>query len=377
MTRLHPTPSKAPAQVTSVAPPPAAAARSAGLLASARTALWILALLAVVAALYTARDILIPVAAAVVLSFVVAPAMRLLGRLRLPAPVSAAVVVATLLACISAAAYNLATPIGEWVVRLPEMAGPIREKLEVLRHPVAQVERASQEVERATSVSSGESTTHVVAVREPGLLQHVVGGVRGFVTKTGIALVILYFLLATGDLFKLKIVRVLPRLADKKRAVTILHEIEHQVSRFLSTVVALNLAVGVVIGLAMWAMGMPNPAVWGVMAAALNFMPVFGLIIGLSVVGAVALITFDTLWQSLSVPAVYLGLKIIEGNFVSPAVLGRSLTLNPLVIILSVMLLGWLWGPAGALLAVPILAVVKTVCDHIERLSALGELLGG
>jgi predicted PurR-regulated permease PerM len=356
-------------------PMPPAAPRLAWPRAS-RAALAILAGLAVIAALHVAAEILIPVAAAVVLQFMVAPALRQLCRWRLPAPLAAAIIVVGMAGLLILGIYHLTSPAAQWLDRVPQVSALIQEKLRVVREPVEQVARASEQVERATTVTA-ESANVQVTLRRPGLLEQLAGGVRRLLFGIGVTLVVLYFLLATGDLFKLKLVRVIERLEDKKRALATMSDIEHQVSRFLSTQTLINIGLGTAVALVLWAMGIPNPGLWGLLVAIANFIPFFGFIIVSGVLLTVAMLSFDSFWWALAAPGAYAAIKITESNFISPSILGRSLTLNPLVIILSLLFWGWLWGPVGALLAVPILVIAKTVCEHVESLHTLSEFISG
>jgi predicted PurR-regulated permease PerM len=341
---------------------------------AARASLAVLATLAIIAALHIAAEIVIPVVAAIVLQFMVAPAMRQLCRWRVPPPLSAAIIVIGLATMLILGIYHLTSPAAEWLDRLPEVSSRIQEKLRVVREPVEQVAKASQQVEQATTIT-GETTNVQVTLRQPGLLQQLAGGVRSVLFGISVTLVVLYFLLATGDLFRRKLVRVIQRFEDKKRALATLLDIEHQVSVYLSTQTLINLGLGTIVGFVLWWLGVPNPGLWGLMVALANFIPFFGFIIAVSVLMMVSMLSFDSFWTALVPPGAYAALKITEGNFISPNILGRSLTLNPLVIILSLLFWGWLWGPVGALLAVPILVIAKTVCEHVERLHKVADFL--
>ena len=354
---------------------PAAPSRPAWPKAS-RASLAILATLGIVATLHLASDILIPVVGAIVVQFMVAPAMRQLCRWHVPRPLSAALIVLGIAPMLIHGIYHLTSPASQWIDRLPQVSSRIQEKLRVVREPVQQVAKASEQVERATTIT-GEPTNLQVTLRRPGLLEQLAGGVRSALFGISVTLVVLYFLLATGDLFRLKLVRMIQRLEDKKRALLTLADIEHQVSIYLSTQTLINLGLGTAVGAVLWSLGVPNPLLWGLMVAIANFVPFFGFIIAAGVLMTVSLLSFESFWWALAAPGAYAALKVTEGNFVSPNILGRSLTLNPLVIILSLLFWGWLWGPVGALLAVPILVIAKTVCEHVERLHKVADFISG
>lgn len=324
--------------------------------------------------LYFARDVFVPIFAAFAAYLLLFPVQRGLRRLRLPDAAAAAVIVLVLIAAVLAAFYLLAQPVGEWVVRMPQVLRDAQYKIEAIKQPVEEVREASKEVEKLTEVEGG---TPEVVLKDGSLIEEVFGNVTQIGAQLLLVVVLLYFLLATGDIFREKMVRVMPTWHDKRRAVQITHDIQKEVSQYLITITLINVGLGVCEGAAMYLAGMPSPMVWGLMATILNFIPYFGAIVGGITVGMVALITFPTVGQALSVPLIYLALTSLEGQFVTPSILGRRLTLNPLVIFVTVVLWGWLWGVPGALLAVPILVTFKVICDNVEKLAPMGEFLSG
>jgi predicted PurR-regulated permease PerM len=177
-------------------------------------------------------------------------------------------------------------------------------------------------------------------------------------------------------LFLRKLVSVLPSLHDKKLAVEISHQIEHDVSKYLLAITIVNIVFGAAIGTAMHFLGLPNAILWGVMAGLLHFVPFLGAMVGITVVTMVALVTLDSLGAVALVPVSYFALNLLEEYIVVPLVVGRRLLLNPVVIFLWLIFWGWLWGVPGALIAVPLLAILKIICEHVESLSPLAEFLG-
>jgi len=186
---------------------------------------------------------------------------------------------------------------------------------------------------------------------------------------------LVYLLLASGDLFLQKLVRVMPTLSDKKRAVEVSHEIQQNISNYLFSVSLINIGLGIVVSGGLYFMGVPNAAMWGMLVAVLNFVPYFGPVAGVILLATVGLLTFDTLWQGLLPPAWYLVLHLLEANLITPVLLGRRFTLNPVVIFISLIFWIWLWGVPGALLSVPILVSIKAVCDRVPAMSPVSELL--
>ena len=202
------------------------------------------------------------------------------------------------------------------------------------------------------------------------------GGTGALLSGTVVVGVLLYFLLASGDLFLRKLINVLPTLSDKKRAVEMAREMEKQVSTYLFTVTLINIGVGVAVGTGVALLGMPNPMLWGALACVLTYVPYLGAAVGIGVLALASVLTFDDLGHALAVPAVYVVVSFLEGNFVTPAVLGRRLILNPVVIFIGLLFWFFLWGIPGALLAVPTIVIFKIVCDHVEGLATIGEFFG-
>lgn len=341
-------------------------------------ALTVLLVLAVFYTLYFAQAFLLPVVLAVLLKFLLSPVIEGLKRLRVPEWLGAGLVTLALLAALVGSVYLLLDPALDWLDRAPASLERVAQKLEGLRGPVEQVNRATQEVERLTGGGGGGAAGEGRTVQAAGrslsgaLLEHAASIVAG----VAVMLALLYFLLASGDLFLRKLIRVLPTFDDKKRAVDIARALQSDVSVYLSTITLINIGLGVAVGTAMHLLGMPNPMLWGVLATVLNFIPYLGAIVGIGVMAVVAALTFDTPAQVVLPPLAYFAITSTEGYFVTPMILGRRLTLNPVMILLGLIFWGWLWGIAGAVLAVPMLASFKIFCDHIKPLAPIGEFLG-
>ena len=339
-----------------------------------------LLLLAVLTVLYLARDLILPIVSALILSLVFLPLVRGLRKMFIPTPLGAGLVVLALLAGLVGGIYNLAEPASEWLDKAPKSLREIDSKLRSVTGSVSSVANATAQVqditEKLTSGGEVKKKPREVIVREPKMAGAFFYSARNFTVSIISTLVLLYFLLASGDLFLRKTIAVTPKFSDKKRAVDIAQKVEAAVSRYLFTVAFINVCLGCAVALAMYLLDVPNPILWGVMVAALNFIPYIGDIISFSVLTIVGLLTFDQLWQSLMVPGVFYLLTALEGYLITPLVVSRRLSLNPVVIILSVLFWGWMWGVPGALLAVPILVALKTVCDRVESLQVFGEYLG-
>jgi len=315
-----------------------------------------------------------PLVLALILEAFFVPVVRALRRVRVPEPVGALVVVLGLVGIMGFAAYQLSTPAGEWMRLAPQSLRQVEARVKRLRKPMEQVTRTAEQVEQVILMEPAR--TPGVEIRGPSLMAVLFGGTQAFLVGLALVLVLLYFLLATGDLFLRKMVKVLPTRDDKRRAVEIARDVERQVSAFLFISVMINVGLGVAVAVAMRLMGMPNASLWGVLAGFLNFVPYLGPLACTVIIGLAAMLTFEDTGRALAVPAVYFGVNFVESYLVTPLVMGRRLTLNPVVMLVSVMFWGWLWGALGGLLAVPLLVIIKCVCDRVQGLTAVGEFLG-
>jgi len=281
------------------------------------------------------------------------------------------------LVLLSVATYGsikLSKPAAEWMEKVPESLSKVDLKIGFLRKPLETVNRTAEELKKLARL--GDEKKIEVEIKRPALADTVLTGTQEFLAKASVMFILLYFLLASGDLFLSKTVKVFPGLDRKKEIVKITRAVEQQVSRYLFTVMVINIFMGITLGLGMYLIGMPNPVLWGVMAGLLVFLPYLGPLTGIAVVTLVALLTFDSLARALLAPAIYFALETIQGQIVTPMVLGLRLALNPVAIFVWLIFWGWMWGIAGVLLAVPMLTVFKILCDHIRPLAPVGEFLG-
>ncbi len=334
-------------------------------------------LLLVVQAIAYARAFLIPVVFALLLTLVFSPMRRFLGRMGISSGFSALLIVTVLMTALVLALSGLATPFSEWLDNAPEIARQIQQKIGEIRDAAEGVREAAEQVDTITSgeeVAEGEDVQRIV-VDEPGNAVDMALAAPAILAQMFFTLVLMFFLLASGDMFYEKIVYVLPTFGDKRRAMRIAYDIERKLSRYLFTITVINAGLGFSIGVAMWLLGMPNPVLFGVIGFVLNYIPYIGAILGVAAAASVALVSLDQVEQVLIVAGAYFGLTAFEGQIVTPYFIGRSLRLNTVVVFLSVTLWAWLWSVTGMLVATPLLVMVRTLCEHIPALEGLGHFL--
>jgi len=324
--------------------------------------------------LYLARSFFLPIVLAALLSFLLTPVVRGLKKLHIPGGVAAAIVVLGLLAALGLGIYELSGPAYEWAQQAPRTFRKLESKLEQLKKPVQTMSNATAQVEKITTV--GNNPAPPTLVQQETLGEKLFSQTTDLLAGGAVMLIFLLFLLASGDLFLRKLIRVLPRIADKRTAVEIARRIEDDISTYLATVTMINGGLGLGTWGAMALLRVPNPLLWGVMAWAVNYIPYLGAMTMYAVLTMVGFLTFPSIGHALMVPGAFAVLNILEAYLVTPLVLGKRLTLNPVVVFLGLTFWGWIWGVAGAILAVPIMVVFKIFCDHSEPLAPVGEFLG-
>jgi len=344
-------------------------------------------LMALLTAVYFTRDVLLPIVIAVILTLTLLPAVRFGERHRVPKGVMAVTVILGMALAFGGFGYVLSGPAQTLAADAPRIADGVQDKLGGLLDRISSLRKQANEVTGAAAEpqmidtnGDGVATTPVVvevAEADVGLADQVVAGLASAGGAIGAALILTVFMLASGDFYHRRIVEAMPRLRDKKQALTIIRDVERQISRYLGAIFLINVILGVAVGLAMWALGMPLAVVWGILAFLLNFIPFVGNILNVALVAAVSLVSFDTFWDAAMPPLALLVLSLIESNVVTPIFIGRRMELNTVSQLVMVAFWTWLWGVPGAILAVPFLVVVKAVCDNVESLQTLGSFLSG
>ncbi|MCB9854477.1 MAG: AI-2E family transporter [Phycisphaerales bacterium] len=325
--------------------------------------------------LYVGRSIFIPLVLAILLSLMLRPPVRFLSRRGIPDSVGAGLTLMVLSVVLVGGSYALSTPAATWINEIPKSVRTVERRLRTLEQPIKKVKEVSDAVENVAKVGDDKFKPEV-KVKDDGLLAYLLGQTQGALMMLFLTAAFVFFLLASGDLFLRKLVHVIPKFRDKVQAVEIVHRIQDDIAAYIFSVTIINIGLGTSIGIAMTLLGVPNAALWAVMAFVLNFVPYLGAVAGVVVVGLVAFVQSDSIGYPLAVMAAYYALTTVEGSIITPMILGKRLRLNPVVVFLALIFWGWLWGIPGALLAVPILATFKILCDQLALLNTIGEFLG-
>jgi predicted PurR-regulated permease PerM len=331
--------------------------------------------LGLIAFLYFARPVVLPVVLACVAGMTLKPLIRWSSYWHIPLKISAAVVLCILVAGAGIVFIQLGRPALTWMNEAPQHMTELRQRVQKMIPRITRFAEAAAAVKNLGAEAPEQNKEPAIELNDGRGTAAFINWTGSLLAETGETLVVLYLLLASGDLFSKKLARVMPTLRHKENAIAINREIQRNISNYLLSVSLINIALGAIVGAGLFFMGVPNPLMWGMLVAILNFIPYFGPVVGITLLAAVGLLTFDTLWAGLLPPAWYLLFHLLEANLVTPMLLGRRFTLNPVVIFVSLIFWTWLWGVPGALLSVPILVSIRVVCDHVPTLSPISELL--
>ena len=331
-----------------------------------------IAILAVFFTLYLARDFLLPVVLAFVLALVFRPIVRAMERVRIPAPLTALVIMCGFVGGIGYGLNSLYEPAMGWLNRAPDAFTKVERKFRQFRAPMEDAGRAAERMERLANPDRGPQ----VEIKPPGLGNRIVSGAFQLITSFGVVLFLLFFLLATGGRLMSRIAAfILVHRPRSQPHVELMGAIESNVSQYLGTISVINALLGAAVGAAFWLLQMPNPVLWGVMVAFLNFVPYIGGAVGVTIVTLASVLAFDEPWRMLAVPAVYMSLNIMEGMLITPAILGRRFSVDPCFVFVWLVFWSWMWGIPGGLLAMPMLAAIRITSEHVPSWNAFGRLI--
>jgi predicted PurR-regulated permease PerM len=329
--------------------------------------------LMLIATLRLGRALVLPVVIAMLLTLTLSAPVRWLRTKRVPGRLAAALVVFGMLAAAAGGVSLLASPAVEWIASAPKTIKTLETKVRRIMLPFTALQRSAERMQQAAAPAGDAPRT--VQLATPGILGQFSVDSLATIPVALTVVFLTYFLLANEPLVRRKLSGLLPGRYELQRREHLLGEIERAASHFLITVSAINIGVGAVTAAGLWAVGVPNPLLWGGIAAMLNFVPYVGPMVTVTIIAIVSLATIDSTGRALLAPAAFLAVHLTESNLVTPVVLGRHLPVNTVAMFLGLLFFGWMWGVPGAVLAVPLTVCVKLVCDHIPSLAHVGALL--
>jgi len=351
----------------------------------------VLAVLAVVFALHWARAVFIPLMLGVMISYALSAPVNLMQKWHIPRVIGAAVLLLAIVGGTGSAVYSFSDDAAELIEALPEAARKLRVALldergtsegtmEIMQKAATQLEQAASE--SGAPAAAAPSGVTRVQIEKPKLnvKDYLWMGTKGAIEFGGqlsMVLFLAYFMLVSGDTFRRKLVRIAgPTLSEKRITLRVLDEITAQIQRYLLVQIFTGILVGVVTWLAFLWIGLEHAAIWGIAAGVFNSIPYLGPVIVTGGTSLVAFLQFGTFSMALLVAGVSLLITSLEGYLLAPWLTGRASRMNPLVVFIGVLFWGWLWGVWGLLLGIPIIMIIKAVCDHVDGLKPFGELLG-
>lgn len=349
----------------------------------------LLALFAAVALLHWASAVFIPIMLSLLLTTALRPIVELLRRCHVPRWLGAGVLLVAIVFGLASAAWSLSDGASQLVDSLPMAAKKVRDNLRArtgATSPLDTVQKAASQIEQAANENTAASPTRrgvqrVVVERPPfNIRDYLWSGTMGLMSALGqltVVVFLTFFALASGNLFRNKLLRIAgTSLERRKVTIHVLEDISNQIQRYLLVQVLTSVLVGVATGFAYWALGLQNAAVWGVAAGVLNLAPYIGSAVVTGASALVAFLQFGTLDMALAIGGASLVIHTLVGNLLTPWLTSRTSSMSPVAVFVSVLAWGWLWGLWGLLLGIPVMMAVKAVCDRVEDLKAVGELLG-
>jgi predicted PurR-regulated permease PerM len=336
----------------------------------------VLCVIAVAATLYAGSAYLLPVATAFVFAVILAPICAVLERIRLPGALAALLAIMIAGALIYAGFALVARPAARWIDKAPETLAQAQKQITKLRQPLKTVEDLSHQVGNLSIVPSAPKARTVV-VQGPELTQSLLASAQTIIVQALFILILTYFFLLTRRELREKMIVYQRKRGDRVRTARVFRDVERGVGGYFVIFTLINIVGGVALGLACWALALPEPLMWGGLSALLNFIPFLGPALTVGLLALAGLSTFDNLLQASYPALAYIAISFVQTNIVTPAVMSRRMTLNPLGVMLAVSFWTWIWGPVGSLIALPLLIMLKVVSDHTPALKPLGMLLGG
>ncbi len=340
----------------------------------ARLSLSVLAVVAILTVLYIAAPILVPITLAIFLNLLLSPIVIFLRRFRIPDAASAAFLIFGMLLTLVVAANSLAEPAEKWLQQAPTALRSLQAKIMPVTEPIEQIRDLSKKVDELTSITKGDQVQEV-SFQQPTILDQMTENLPGMAASLAIVIFLSYFLLASGDNFLRKAAELGENFSQSRHIVAMIKAVQADLSAYLLTISVINLGLGTCVAVTMYLLEVPNALLWGTLAALLNFAPYIGAFIMAGILALVGIMTFSTLTDAFLLPLIYAGFSIIEGQLITPTLIGHRLSLNASIVFVALIFWGWMWGIIGALIAVPILLTLKVLFDNTTTLKTLGKFM--
>ncbi|GAB6193906.1 AI-2E family transporter [Desulfocastanea catecholica] len=321
-----------------------------------------------------AAVILMPLTFAILLSLLFTPVVHFLSKLHIAKRIGAAIVVASIVSVIAGGVIFLSEPAEEWLDKSPQILHNIEQKMQKFKKPLEKVQRAAERMDDLAQMDNNRQQI-IVKSNSEKLFDTIFSATPQVLTFVVLSIVLLYFLLYSGKTLVEYLIRTIFWLVNQRDTVNMGHLIQREISRYLLTIAVINACLGAIVAVAFAIIGLPNPLLWGTMTALLNFAPYIGAIFTAIVITLISFVTFDTLPQIFLAPAVFLTITSLEGQIITPQILGDRFSMNPLVVFLSIIVWGWIWGYVGALLAFPLLVSAKIICQSVDILRPVADFL--
>ena len=360
--------------IAPMVPPPRPADAPAAGVGNHGLVLTVILLLLLVGALQVAASLLLPIAISLLLMFLLSPPVRWLRARGIPEGLAAAMVVFGAVGVFGASATLQADPAAEWLRDAPATVRKVEIRLRKLTRPLKGLQKTAEQLQQATTAPAGGQAP-TVQVQSTGILAQIGSTTANAVASTLTVVFLTYFLLASGRLLRVKVTRMVGDSERRERLAEALGEIEGHMSRYL----VLNTIISLFVGGATWGLlavvGMPNPMLWGAVAFVLNYVPYIGALVTLALIVLSALVVFDDSQRVLIAGGGVFLINLLEGNLITPLVMGHKMPLNVVAIFVSLLFWGWVWGIPGAIIAVPLTVMIQVICAHVGRWRRVAILL--
>ncbi len=337
-----------------------------------------IALILGLGAMFVAADLLVPIVVAVLAYLTLRPTESRLCRLGLPRPLASGLVIFALFATLALIISLLYTPAQRWIDVAPQSLGRVRENFRSVAKPLTTLDRADSTIQSATATVDDAPKEVKVSLEKPSMVDEstLVNQTGRWLAFVAAIAVLTFFMLSTGDDLLNRMLVVLPVRTDRDHVLQKLAEIQRSVGSYLAQITCINIGLGVVVTIVMWAIGMPTPVLWGVMATLFNYVPYVGALAGTAIIFLAAASTFDTIDRAVITALAFWSTTAVEGQFVTPSIIGKTLKVGPVVVLITVAFWGFLWGLPGVFLAVPLLIVQRKVFASFEATYPLAVVLG-